>query len=134
MWPNPTPGGYTLFAKATDNFGAVTTSAAVKVTVAANTPPTVSVNATPTNAGAPATINLTAAASGANGAIGKVEFFNGGTLLATVTQAPYGYSWSNVPIGTYTVTAKATDNLGVSSTSAPATVTVTNGTAQVYFI
>jgi RHS repeat-associated protein len=63
-----------------------------------------------------------------------VEFFNGATLLATATTAPYSYSWTNVPIGSYQVTAKATDNLGAATASDPVTVTITNGIAQAYFI
>ncbi|MFZ6723965.1 RHS repeat-associated core domain-containing protein [Undibacterium sp. MH2W] len=34
--------------------------------------------------------------------------------------------------GTYSITAKATDNLGVSTTSTPITVTVASGTAKIY--
>ena len=32
-------------------------------------------------------------------------------LVWTVT-SPYSYTWSNVPTGSYSLTAKATDNLG----------------------
>jgi RHS repeat-associated protein len=131
---NATPGSYTLFAKATDNLGAATTSTAVNVTVTANSVPTATINATPTNATAPATIYLTAAAGDTDGTVAKVEFFNGATLLATATTAPYSYSWTNVPIGSYQVTAKATDNLGAATTSDPVVVTITNGIAQVYYI
>ncbi len=132
---NAAPGSYTLFAKATDNLGAVTTSTAVNITVTAvNVAPTVTLSASPTNAAAPATINLAATAADSDGAIAKVEFFNGAALLATSTSAPYTYSWTNVAAGSYQVTAKATDNQGASTTSAAVVVTVTSGQAQVYFI
>src|SRR5262249_32268801 len=36
-----------------------------------------------------------------------------------------GWTWSNVGAGTYTVTARATDNLGATTTSSPVTVIVT---------
>ncbi|MBK7733416.1 MAG: hypothetical protein IPI37_11795 [Bacteroidales bacterium] len=39
-----------------------------------------------------------------------VEFFNGSVKLGELTQPPYSFSWTNVSQGTYTLTAKATDN------------------------
>ena len=44
--------------------------------------------------------------------------------------APYSFTWSGVAAGTYTLTAKATDNGGATATSSPVTVTVTGGTAS----
>jgi hypothetical protein len=73
---------------------------------------------------APATVNLAATASDSDGTVTKVEFFNGTTKLGEDTTPPYGFTWSGVAAGTYTVTARATDNLGVSTTSAPVTFTV----------
>ena len=73
---------------------------------------------------APATVNLAATASDSDGTVTKVEFFNGTTKLGEDTTTPYGFTWSGVAAGTYTVTARATDNLGVSTTSAPVTFTV----------
>ncbi len=71
-------GSYSLSARATDNRGAQTTSAAVGIQVSApqNQPPSVSLTA-PANAAtytAPASITLTASASDADGSIAKVEF------------------------------------------------------------
>jgi hypothetical protein len=40
----------------------------------------------------------------------------------------YGNTWSNVPPGTYTLTASVTDNLGAISTSAPITINVVPNT------
>ena len=73
---------------------------------------------------AAATINLTATASDSDGTIAKVEFFAGTTLIGTDTTSPYAVSWTNVANGTYTLTARATDNAGTTTTSAAATVTV----------
>ncbi len=61
---------------------------------------------------APATVNLAATASDANGSIANVKFYNGNTLLFTDNSAPYSYSWENVPTGSYTIKAVATDNEG----------------------
>ncbi|WP_143477824.1 Ig-like domain-containing protein, partial [Pseudogulbenkiania subflava] len=71
-----------------------------------------------------ATITLTATASDQDGTVTKVEFFNGTTLLGTSTTAPYSTVWNNVGEGSYTLTAKATDNAGASTTSSAVTITV----------
>lgn len=102
-----------------------TTSLTVGSGTGTNAAPTITL-ATPTVSGnAPATVSLSATATDSDGTISKVEFFNGSTLLATVTTSPYTYSWTNVAAGTYSVTAKATDNLNAATTSPVKAVTVT---------
>ena len=127
-WIGVAAGSYTLTAKATDNSGASTTSPAVTITVTApaNIPPIVALTAPVTGATytAPATIGLTASASDGDGTVSKVEFYNGATLLGTATAAPFGYTWNGVAAGSYTLTAKAFDNLGASTTSTVAIVIV----------
>ncbi|MBC3915981.1 hypothetical protein H8L32_00660 [Undibacterium sp. CY18W] len=86
------------------------------------------------NATAPAPLILNATVADSDGSIAKVEFYNGTTLLSTVTTAPYGFNWSNVAGGTYSLTAKATDNLGSSRSSTAVTVTVTDHTTKMYDI
>jgi hypothetical protein len=76
---------------------------------------------------APATVNLSATASDADGTVTKVEFFNGAAKLGEDTTAPYSFTWSGVTVGTYTLTARATDNLGGTTTSAVCTITVSAG-------
>src|SRR5712691_2446567 len=80
---------------------------------------------------APGTIPLAATASDPDGAIVRVDFFQGNTLIGSSTTAPYTASWSNVPVGTYSITAKATDNSGSTATSAPVSVTVNSATSLV---
>ncbi|MEO8101532.1 MAG: Ig-like domain-containing protein [Betaproteobacteria bacterium] len=73
-----------------------------------------------------ANISITASATAASGAtISKVEFFNGGTLLGTDTTSPYTFTWSSVPGGSYSLTAKATDSKAATKTSTAVAVTVT---------
>ena len=126
-WTNVAAGNYALTAKAYDNAGGTTTSAAVNITVKANVAPSVSLTTPANNAvfTAPATIGLAASASDTDGSIAKVEFFNGTTRLATDTTAPYAHSWTNVAGGTYTLTAKATDDKGAVTTS-PAVTAIVN--------
>ncbi len=55
-----------------------------------------------------------------NGSVTNVEFYNGAALIGQSTNISGGLcsiTWSNVSAGTYTLTAKATDNLGASTTS-----------------
>lgn len=94
-----------------------------------NTPPTVSLTS-PANGAtftAPATVALAANASDANGTVQRVEFLNGTTILNSDTTSPYSFSWTNVAAGTYSITARAFDNAGASTTSAASTITVGGG-------
>jgi beta-glucanase (GH16 family) len=125
-WGGAPAGSYVLTAKATDTGGLTTTSAAVRVTVAAPVVPTVSLTAPApgTTLNAPATLTLTATAADANGTITKVEFFQGSTKLGEDLTAPYSYEWASVAAGTYSLTAKATDNDGNATTSAAVSLEV----------
>ncbi|MBN7803206.1 T9SS type A sorting domain-containing protein, partial [Algoriphagus aestuariicola] len=118
-WTNVSAGEYSITAKATDNKGAVTTSEAVKITVMANASPTISLTSPSTGAQFKVgkTVSITAAAADSDGAVAKVEFYNGTSLLGTDISAPYSYSWTNVSAGEYSITAKATDNKGAVTTS-----------------
>ncbi len=140
-WQNASAGSYTITAKATDDRGAATTSAPIQIVVDA--PPTVSLTSPADGAVfvAPASINVTANAADSDGTVAKVEFYQGATLIGTATAAPYAITWQNAPAGSYTITAKATDDRGATTTSAPIqivvdappTVTLTSPTAnQVY--
>ncbi len=130
-WSNVPAGTYSLTAKATDNKGNVTTSAVVKVLVG-NTAPSVSITTPVTNTSytAPATINMIAVATDRDGTISKVQFYNGTKLLDIEYKEPYSYSWTNVPAGTYTITAKATNNDGATTTSAGVKVTVVSKSSR----
>ncbi len=126
-WTGVVAGTYSITAKATDNGGATTTSAAITVVVIPNKVPTVSITAPQNNATFEGGTNiiLTASAADADGTVSKVEFYNGTTLLGSATTSPYTYTWPAVAAGTYTVTAKATDDKGGIGTSTAVKITVT---------
>ncbi len=106
------------------SFSAASTSQSFQVNAPISAP-TVSLAITNgPNFFAPGAIGMSATASDSDGTIAKVVFYNGATPLYTATAAPYTYTWSNVPIGTYSITAVATDNSGASTTSAAVNVTV----------
>jgi len=135
-WTNVAPGNYQLIAVAVDNEGGTATSSVVNITVS-NTPPTINI-VTPTNNAifqAPAAIPLTVNANDANGTVVKVDYYYGATsLIGESTASPFGLVWSNVAAGTNSITAKATDNDGASTTSiavkvivnAQPTISITN--------
>ena len=85
--------------------------------------PTTSVSASSTNAAAPANITLSANASDADG-IAKVDFYNGTTLLASDNLAPYTYTWNNMTVGSYSVTALATDSKGGATLSSSVSINI----------
>jgi hypothetical protein len=127
-WSNVAAGIYTLTAVATDNDGAPRTSGAVSITVnsTTNAAPTVSITnpASGTSFAAPTTIPLTASASDSNGSVTRVDFYAGTTLIGSDTTSPYTVNWANAAPGTYSITARATDNGGAVGTSAAISITL----------
>ncbi len=71
------------------------------------------------------TVSLAATATAGLG-IAKVQYFYGGTTSIGESSgpSPYAFSWTNVPAGTYSITAVATDTAGCSVTSTPVTINV----------
>jgi peptidoglycan/xylan/chitin deacetylase (PgdA/CDA1 family) len=130
-WSDVAAGTHLLTAKVTDTLGATATSTAVSISVVASTPPTVSVTAPADGASlyAPATIAMTATVTAGGGAtVSKVDFYAGATLVGTATAAPYSVTWSDVAVGTYSLTAKVTDSLGATATSSPVSIGVVAST------
>ncbi|NLY75466.1 MAG: hypothetical protein GX075_09185, partial [Firmicutes bacterium] len=74
----------------------------------------------------PAEIFLSADAFDVDGSIRKVIFYNGTQVIGTTTSRPYEYTWKNVPAGNYQITARAIDNEGLESISAPIQIIVKN--------
>lgn len=109
-----------------------TQSLTVTAAGSVNTPPTVSIIAPVNNATflAPANIRIQANAADADGTIQLVEFFDGTKLLSSIDfiplgGKPYEYTYPDIAVGTYSLSVRATDNLGAQTTSLPITVTVT---------
>ncbi len=90
-----------------------------------NVAPTVAITAPVdgTVRAAPAVLTVEATATDADGSVARVEFFDGDRLLGVDVEAPYQLlvDWS---LGAHVVTARATDNLGASATSAAVNLTV----------
>ena len=93
---------------------------------AANALPIVTVTSPANNAIFPPlpTVEIQANASDTDGTVAKVEFYEGSSKLGEAANAPYHFTWSNVPAGNYRLIARAIDNLGAASDSAAVNITV----------
>jgi len=116
-WTPAAPKAYALTAVAYDNAGGTATSAARTFTF--NGPPTVAISSPRSGKifTVSTPITLAADANDPGGAVTKVEFFAGTTLIGTATSAPYSVTWNGASTGRHQVTAKATDNDGAATIS-----------------
>ncbi|MEJ2175292.1 MAG: Ig-like domain-containing protein, partial [bacterium] len=96
--------------------------------------PTVSISAPAANSTftVPATIAVIADAQD-SGTVAQVAFYANGNPIGTATSSPFAIQWTNVQAGNYSLTAVATDNDGLQTTSVEVPVTVSAGQA-LYFI
>ena len=136
---SPTQAGiYTVTVTLTGTLTGTSQACSLVVTggvnVAANPPPTVTLdspaNGTTFLQGVPVTLAATAtdiASTGGAGTIASVEFFNGSTSLGVDAAAPYTLTWTPPGAGTYVLSARATDTEGGSSSSSSSTVNVLGG-------
>ncbi len=67
-------------------------------------------------------------ASDSDGNITKVEFFSNGTKLGEDISRPYNFAMNTVEVGNYSLTARATDNDNLSTTSSAVNIRV-NGSS-----
>jgi hypothetical protein len=126
-------GSHTVQARATDNTGAVTTSASVTINVNQNTAPITAITA-PTGNQAFAVgqaITITATASDPDGTVAKLEFLADGAVIGSLTASPFTKSWNGATVGAHLLTVRATDNVGAITLSTPVAITVNSGTLPV---
>jgi hypothetical protein len=138
-WSNVAPGNYFIDAVATDTNGVTTTSSNVSISVVTNLPPVVTL-ITPSGCQgqgfeAPARIGLFAFTHDSDGSVTNVEFFAGTNLIGSATNGTsvqvcrttdslYAFNWTNVPAGSYELTAVALSSANDTGTSAPVSITV----------
>ena len=116
---------YEWYVGASD--GVTTTTSPVRIFSTADTAaPTVFLTSPANNAmfTTPTDITLTATASDTAGTIAKVEFFADATKLGEDTTSPYSFTWTNAPAGSYSLTARATDDDNATTTSSAVAITV----------
>ncbi|MDD2764572.1 MAG: Ig-like domain-containing protein [Opitutaceae bacterium] len=126
------PGAYVLRLSAGDSELTGSDDVQVTVTTPPSAPPAVAITSPANHASLPAgtPFTLAATATDSDGTIAKVEFFQGAAKLGEATAPstpPSTFTFtltSGLPLGSYTFTARATDNAGMTATSAPVEVTV----------
>ena len=128
-WTNIQDGNYKLKAKVTDLEGHTAQSGLVQVTVQVSLSPEISIASPANNSFLTENSNiiLSANVSDKDGNVTNVEFFNGTEKIGEALSPPFSFEWKNVAKGDYTLTAKATDNSGMTGISSPISVFV-NGT------
>jgi glucose/arabinose dehydrogenase len=121
-------GGAAVHTIATPAANTSYTATFADVGVAINTAPTVALVGTPTagTTGTPITLNATA--TDAEDSVARVEFFDGATRIGEDLGSPYALAWTPTTTGAHSVTARATDSLGLAATSAAVVVTVSAST------
>lgn len=132
------PGTYTVTVSLDGNLTTASQIYSLTLTggadILSNPPPNIALTS-PANGsaflpGAPVTISATAtdlALGGGPGAVSQVEFFNGTTSLGVDTSAPYSIVWTPTTSGTFSLTARATDNDNATASSTSVSVTVLSG-------
>ncbi len=98
-----------------------------------NMPPSVTITNPVNNAVfvAPTNLTINISASDSDGTVAQVVLFANTNQLAVLTGGNFNFVWTNATIGTNILTAIATDNGGLSTISAPVTVTVQPSIPQV---
>jgi hypothetical protein len=71
-------------------------------------------------------ITITVNSTDGDGNVIGIDFYEGNNLLFADNQFPWNFTWENVPVGSYVLTAVATDNGNATSTSSPVHVFVTD--------
>jgi len=111
---------------------AAATTYTARFTSVVNQLPTVSLTAPSngTTVTTNTTIALAATAADGDGTVTKVGFYDGASLVSEDATSPYTASWTPATAGAHALTARATDNLGGTRTSAVVNVTV-NGPSNI---
>ncbi|MGZ3769850.1 MAG: DUF4082 domain-containing protein [Bdellovibrio sp.] len=120
---------YSIFVRCMDNAGNADQSdylISFSVAAPANIAPLVSISSPLSGASYKAGDNIviSANASDSDGSVAKVEFFNGSSKLGEVLAAPYTFTISSAAAGSYSIVARATDNLGAYTDSSPVLLSV----------
>lgn len=122
------PGYYMVFL--VNGSGVPSVASIVHIGAAVDTtPPTVSMTAPANGATVSGTAVTVSATASDNVAVGNVQFLlDGNPVGSPVLQAPYALNWDSTTVanGTHTLSARATDTAGNTTTATAVTVTVNN--------
>jgi hypothetical protein len=110
------PAGHTItVAPSSTVLGIALTAPSIGAVVQAGSPIPVIANATP----------------GPGASVAQVQFFQGSTVVGTVTSPPYRIDWVPPSLGNFTLSSRVLDTFGASATSSSVLVTATAGQVSV---
>ncbi|MES2932094.1 MAG: PQQ-dependent sugar dehydrogenase [Pseudomonadota bacterium] len=113
------------------NVNTTYTATFADIGIAVNDPPSVTLSAAANGIlGVPMTLSATATDSDGDATVAQVEFFDNANLLGADTSSPFSWSWAPSSLGSHQLTARATDNVGATGTSAIVTVNVVPATGD----
>jgi hypothetical protein len=125
LWNNAPVGSHEIWVRAIDSQGRTVTTPAVSLYVVPP-PGTIDVDLEQPHTGdmfgSDIPIALQAKAVASEGAIERVEFMDGATVIATTLAPPFAATWTTPSIGNHAIVARAFDDLGNAAASPPAYV------------
>jgi hypothetical protein len=121
-------GTATILVSVDDGVLSTTMSFVLNVVGTNNRPTSVQITSPANNAvfSAPANIPLAASAIDPDGNVMRVDYVLANGIIGSATSSPYSFIWNDVPFGTYALRAIATDEGGLSVTSALRQIFVSN--------
>ena len=120
---NATVGNHVITATAIDGDCLTADSQTINVSVSSNSAPTVTLNA-PTLGVEGSAITLSSTASDSDGTVSQVEYFVNGVSVGVDTSSPYSVVWTATLGIDQEITAVATDDTGLSTSSNSVFITV----------
>ena len=99
-----------------------------------NLPPPAIAIVSPTNGTAlqtPAVLSIKVDAGAGEAALKQVSYYADDDLIGRATNSPWGLSWTNPPVGSFSLFARAIDQAGHSTLSQPVQITVSNAAPTV---
>jgi hypothetical protein len=124
-WTGSARATHVISARATDILGVGVDSRPVTVKVTSQ-PPAVRM-VSPTNGAVvtlPVVVKVEADVVPGDGKVTKVNFWAGRRIVATMTNAPYAFLWTNPPVGKVAIEAHAQDATGAVGVSSSVSLTV----------
>jgi hypothetical protein len=93
------------------------------------TPPTISITSPTIGSSNHSTQSITTSATDSSGSITKVDLYVDGAMTLTDSTAPYTFNWNTLPLinGAHTLSAIVYSSDGLSTSSSPTSLYVTNG-------
>jgi hypothetical protein len=79
-------------------------------------------------------ISLQVVAGDPDGMVAAVDYYDGATLLAHVTAAPWRFDWPVATVGQHTLKATATDNQGATQSTSNISIQVNQGAGEVVVV